>query len=65
VIRQFLGVSLRALSSDFPGFPWAFAADLSRHRRVSASVKGYLRRQVGSRKREKEDTHNFFAVVEM
>jgi hypothetical protein len=52
-IRQFLGVSLRALSSDFPGFPAACAAVPSRHRHVSASVRRYLRRPRCARKREK------------
>jgi ABC-type uncharacterized transport system permease subunit len=59
-IRQFLGVSLRALSSDFPGFPLAFAAVPSRHRRVSVSVRRYLRSHAGTRKREKCDQAKIF-----
>lgn len=59
-MRQLLGVSLRALSSDFPDFPLACAFVPFRHRRVSASVKRYLRRGAGSRKREKDDLCKIF-----
>ena len=52
---RFPSVSPLALSSDFPGLTLAFAAVRSRHRHVSASVSGYLRRHARTRKREKRN----------
>jgi hypothetical protein len=54
-IRQFLGVSLRALPSDFPNFTLRLTVASVRHRHVSASVRRYLRRPPGSRKSKKHD----------
>jgi hypothetical protein len=60
VIRQSLGVSLRALSSDFPVLRRGPAAASDRHLGVSASVEGYLRMGDDARKREKHDTAKIF-----
>jgi hypothetical protein len=45
----------------FRGFAAAFATVPSRHRRRSASVRGYLRIDAGTRKREKHDCRKKFA----
>jgi hypothetical protein len=60
VMRQLLGVSLRALPSDFPNFRDRFSVASVRHRRISASVEGYLRRRRGARKSKKRITGKNF-----
>jgi hypothetical protein len=47
----------------FRKVPATFAFGSFRHRRVSASVEGYLRRLRGARKREKRDLRKNFAVI--
>jgi hypothetical protein len=47
----------------FRSFLSAFAVGPFRHRRVSASVDGYLRRRRGARKREKRDLRKNFGRI--
>ena len=55
--RQFPSVFSSALSSDYP-----VASDC--HRRSFASVSGYLRIRIGTRKRENGESRIFFTKLE-
>ena len=61
-MRQIPGVSPRALPSDFPNLSSNLAAASVRHRRVSASVRRYLRTNAKTRKRKKCGPSHFFRI---